>query len=110
MAGAKISDEMRQLLFEVLEVIHECAGRLECGDFVLGDDDRCVLGNIAGGLFAAGFNDEAAEAAEVNVLTMGKGFLYSFHEAFDGCEDGSFFDAGCFGDFVYDVSFCHCCM
>ena len=95
---------------EVLEVIHESASGLESGDFVLGDDDSGVFGYVAGGFLAASFNDEAAEAAEVNVFTVGEGFLYGFHEAFDGCEDGSLFDAGSFGDFVYDVSFCHCSM
>ena len=49
---------------------HEGLGRLECGNVVGGNHDRRVLGNIAGRFLRAGLDREAAEAAEIDILTI----------------------------------------
>lgn len=56
----------------LFHLFHEHFGRLESGDFVLGDDDGGVLGDVAGCFFGAYFDDEATEAAEVHVFAVGE--------------------------------------
>ena len=45
-------------------------GRLECRDVVGRNHDRRILGDVAGGLLRTGLHREAAEAAEINILTF----------------------------------------
>ncbi len=86
---------VRAGLFLVLEVFHEHFRGLESGDFVFGDDDGGVLGDVSGCLLRAGLDDEAAEAAQENRFAVGEGVLDHFHELFDCFENCGTFDAGC---------------
>ncbi len=92
---------------KLLHFLHEHLGGLECGDLVLGDYDGGVLRDIACGLGAAGLHDEAAEAAEINILAVCEGILNDFHELFDSLQNSCLLYAGGLGDFVYEICFCH---
>ena len=65
---------------ELAYFFHEHFGGLESGDFVFGDNDGCVFGDVASGFFGANFDDEAAEAAQINVFAVGEGIFNNFHE------------------------------
>ena len=55
-------------LLTLLNLVHEYAGRLECGYFVFGNDDSGFLRNIACSFLAASLDDEATESAEIYVF------------------------------------------
>ncbi len=89
----------------VLHLLHKHLGGLESGDAVLGDDDGGVLGDVAGGLFRAYFDDEAAKSSEVDVLAVGEGVFDYLHEFLDRVENIGFVDACRLGNLVYNVGF-----
>ena len=72
-----------------------------------GDNDRGLLGDVAGGFLGALFDDEAAEASQLHVLIGGEGFLYGVHEGFNDSLDSVFVNTSFVGDFVYDFCFSH---
>ena len=78
----------------LFHLFHEHFGRLESGDFVLGDDDGGVLGDVAGGLLRAGLDNEAAKTAQVNVVAMCERVLDGLHEFLDGLKYYGFLNAG----------------
>ncbi len=83
-------------LWRLFHIVHEHACGLESGDFVFGDDDSCVLGNVACCLFRAGLHDEATETAKIYVFAMSEGVFNNFHEFFDSFKNVGFLDAGAF--------------
>ena len=44
---------------------------LESRNAVFGNDEGRVLGDVAGGFLATRFDDEAAEAAEIDIVAFG---------------------------------------
>ncbi len=101
------SEWIRNEYFLLLDCIEEHLGGLESRDVVLGDDHRGVLGDIAGSLLSALLEDEATEAAEINVVIGGQSALYLIHECLYNGEGGCLVDASLLGDEAYDVLFCH---
>ena len=73
---------------------HFCG--LESGNVVFGDNNRRVLGDVAGGLFCALLEDEAAEAAEIHVLVLREGILDLIHEGLNNGEGCSLVNTGLF--------------
>lgn len=59
------------------------------------------------GTGGASFHDEAAEAAEIDVVVLGQRRLDALHERLDDGLHLYLFGAGGLGDFAYDICFCH---
>ena len=57
-----------RVLLHSLHFFHEHFGGLESGDFVFGDNNGGILGDIASGFFGAHLDNEAAEATQINVF------------------------------------------
>ena len=91
----------------VIDGLHENLGGLEGRNVVLGDDNRGFLGNVAGRLCGAFFEDKAAKASEEDFVAAGERVLYSFHKCLDSGKHGSFLDTRLLGNLVYDICFCH---
>ena len=91
----------------VFDGLQENLGGLEGRNVMLGDNNRSFLGNVAGRLGGALFEDEAAETSEENFVAAGKRVLYSFHKCLDSGKHGSFLDTRLLGNLVYDICFCH---
>lgn len=92
---------------EIFQIFHEHFGGLEGGDFVFGDDNSGVQGDVAGSLLGAGFDDEAAEAAEIDWLAVSERVFNNFHELFDSLKNIGAFDTGSLRNLVYDFCFGH---
>ena len=62
----------RQLFYFItaFDLVHKDLRRLKAGDEVLIDHECSITGNISGDLFLALLIDEAAKAANVDVVTI----------------------------------------
>lgn len=101
---------MNGVLRLFLHGVEEHLGGLEVRNVMLGDNHRRVLRDVASGLLSALLEDEAAKAAEINVLFVGKSALHLFHERFNYCECCCFVNASLLGDVADDFCFCHFCV
>ena len=95
------------LFYTLFNVVDESLSGLERRDVVSGDDDGGVLGDITTSLLSALLDDEAAESAEINVLTFGERLLDDIHKLFDGGLDGDFFDSGFLCNLCNNFCLCH---
>ena len=84
----------------LLNLFHERLSGLERGNFVFGDDNSSVLGNVASGLFRTCFNDEAAEATEINVFAVDQRVFNNFHELLNSFKNVRTVNAGGLSNFA----------
>lgn len=86
---------------------YEYLGGFECRDIVCRDGHGCLLGDVSCSLLCPVLDDEATEATEVYGVAFDKGTFDAFHESFNNCLYGQFFNASRFGDFINYLSLCH---
>ena len=77
-----------------LNTIHEHLGWFESWNVVLWDYDSGVFRDVASCFLRTGLDNEAPEAAKINVLALGQGILHDFHEPFYCNKDSGFVYAG----------------
>ena len=86
---------------------HEDLCRLECRDVMCRNSHSLILGDVASRLLCAALYDEAAEAAEIDVFTFGKGVLDDFHVLFNDGLNLASFQTRSLSYFVHDFCFSH---
>ena len=95
-------------LFRVfLDCFNEVLARFEGGDVMSLDSDGLVLGDVAGSFLSSVFHNVAAEASQINVLTIDHGLLDRFHESFNDSLHAILFITGAVGNFINDFCFSH---
>lgn len=90
----KAGENQKRVSRFLFNVLHENLSGLEGGNLMLGNNDSGVLRDVAGCLLAAGLDDEAAESAEIDVLSVSERIFYDFHELLNGAEDLSAVNTG----------------
>ena len=85
----------------------ERLGGLESRHVVSGDHDGGILGNVASRLLCTCLYREAAEAAKIDILSVGQGVLDAFHEVLNNALHFDFLNASALSDLIYDFSFSH---
>ena len=95
------------VVFLLLDSVHEGLSRLEGRNLVGRDGDGDVLANITAGLLSSRLDDEATEASQIHVFTLGHGVLHNFHEILNNILDSTFLNAGLACDFSNDFCFSH---
>ena len=93
------------LLF--LHVHCESLCRLERGDVVLGNDNGCVLRNIASSLLCSLLQDEATEATQIYILLLDERLLNNLHKSLYALQCLGFVNTCLFANLVYNFRFCH---
>lgn len=71
------------------------------------NDYRRVLRDITRRFFCALLQNEAPEAAEINVLFLGQVFFHKIHKRFDRDQHRRFVNSRFLRNLRYDFRFCH---
>lgn len=94
-------------LLTVLDLVDKDLGRLEAWNEMLFNHQSSVSGNISRNLALAFLVDEAAEATDINVVTIRHGVLYNTKKSLHRCSHVSLIHAGLLSDLVYYICFSH---
>lgn len=97
-------------LVKLSDFVFEDGSGLEGRDVVSRNKQSSVLADITGGFLSTLLDDEAAEATEIYILTVGETILHHGHKLFDYCDNHSLVNAGCSCDFACDFCLCHFCL
>ncbi len=81
--------------------------RLKARNEMLVNNERGILGDVAGYFAGALLVYKRAEATHVNVVALSHRVLHYFEEGFYGCQHIGFFDAGFLRNFGNYLSFGH---